>query len=150
MFTITAFYPIYPFLLERPNKFLKKPVQTSLAFPNAREGDVVVQLCNTQPLCWTWCFVSYNPKNTTVSTVPIKMACQISILDVIQSGVGPTDSDIHTAYPLSSPKRLIPTVVFLLFTLFDRFSAFNVANLPIKKCPYARVGSPPCRGCTRR
>ncbi|TFY60123.1 hypothetical protein EVJ58_g5347 [Rhodofomes roseus] len=128
------------FLLERLNdKFPKKLIQTYSVFPNAQEGDVVVQPYNalltlkrltnhadsvvvldngalariaadrlhvqtpsfdqTNQLAKTIRRTTVldvmrrllQPKNRMVSTTPSKTACYISILNIIQGDVDPTD-----------------------------------------------------------
>ncbi|THG98924.1 hypothetical protein EW026_g3343 [Hermanssonia centrifuga] len=128
------------FMLERLNdKFPKKLIQTYSVFPNAQEGDVVVQPYNAmltlkrltnhadsvvvldngalarisadrlhvqtptfdqtnqlaKPIRRTTVLDVMRrllqPKNRMVSTVPSKTACYISILNIIQGDVDPTD-----------------------------------------------------------
>ena len=107
MFTIKL--PVNPFLLKRLNRFLKKLIQTSSIFPNAcgratwlcsRATQLDIVLCLLPP-----------PKHECYTTVPLCQARWLARLrysTFIQGGIDPTNSDLHTTHPLSSPKSSAP------------------------------------------
>ena len=65
MFTIPASYPSIP--AQEAEQVPEEAGSDLLGLSkHVQEGNMVVWPCNAQLLCWTWCFVSYNPQNTTV------------------------------------------------------------------------------------